>query len=77
MLYKTGKTIKVRMVEVINPPITTVAKGRCTSAPAEVDKAMGRKPIEATEAVIITGLNLMFTPINTRFVILFMPSFFN
>ena len=44
---------------VISPPITTVASGFCTSAPAEVDNAIGRKPREATAAVIITGRNLV------------------
>src|SRR5690606_31405976 len=49
--YNTGNTTKVRMVAVISPPTTTVAKGRCTSAPAELDMAMGRKPRAAAEAV--------------------------
>ena len=34
------------------PPITTVASGRCTSAPAPVARAIGTKPREATSAVI-------------------------
>ena len=29
-------TISVNTVETINPPMTTVARGRCTSAPADV-----------------------------------------
>ena len=32
--YNTGKTNKVNNVASNNPPITTEAKGRCTSAPA-------------------------------------------
>ena len=36
------------------PPITTVASGRCTSAPAPVAIAIGRKPMLATNAVEIT-----------------------
>jgi len=36
------------MVELNNPPITTVASGRCTSAPVEVAIAIGTKPRLAT-----------------------------
>ena len=39
----------------MRPPITTVAKGRCTSAPALVEIAIGKNPNVATEAVIRTG----------------------
>ena len=35
--------------------MTTVARGRWTSAPVPVASAMGRKPSEATSAVINTG----------------------
>ena len=42
------------MVEEIIPPITTVAKGRCTSAPAPTLNAIGIKPKLATKAVIHT-----------------------
>ena len=37
------------------PPITTVASGRCTSAPGPVASAIGTNPSEATRAVIKTG----------------------
>lgn len=37
------------------PPITTVANGRCTSAPVPVASAMGMNPNDATNAVINTG----------------------
>ena len=52
------------------PPITTVAKGRCTSAPIPVFNAIGTKPRLATNAIPIE-----FTPprdiaIITRFPIL-------
>ena len=33
-------------MEVTRPPITTVANGRCTSAPALVARAIGKKPKE-------------------------------
>ena len=37
--------------------MTTVANGRCTSAPAEVATAIGTKPNEATKPVRKTGLS--------------------
>ena len=46
------------MVEIISPPITTVAKGFCTSPPAPVLIAIGIKPKAGTRAVINTALNL-------------------
>lgn len=61
-----GSTKRVSKVAVINPPITTVANGRCTSAPAPWLSAIGRKPREATEAVINTGLSLIFVPFSIR-----------
>ena len=64
--YITGSTSKVSAVAVINPPITTVASGRCTSAPAPLLNAMGRKPSEATEAVISTGRRRAAVPWRTR-----------
>ena len=45
------------MVETMRPPMTTVAKGRCTSAPADVATAIGTKPNEATRPVRNTGRN--------------------
>ena len=48
-------TISVKTVDTINPPITTVASGRCTSAPAEVATAIGTNPNEATKPVRNTG----------------------
>src|SRR4029453_10605060 len=53
--YNTGRRSSVRNVELIIPPITTVANGRCTSAPALVERAIGMKPNAATAAVISTG----------------------
>ena len=41
------------------PPITTVASGRCTSAPGAVDNAMGTKPTMSMSAVIKTGRSLI------------------
>ena len=53
----TGNTSSPRSVEETIPPITTVASGRCTSAPAWVEIAMGMNPKAATMAVVTTGLN--------------------
>ena len=44
------------------PPITTVARGRWTSAPVPVAMAMGMKPSEATRAVIRTGRSRVSAP---------------
>ena len=57
-MYKQGNTARVSTVAVNSPPITTVASGLCTSAPAPLLSAMGRKPRDATEAVIRIGRNL-------------------
>lgn len=58
----TGNKTKVNIVDEIMPPITTVAKGRCTSAPVPVAKAIGIKPSEATNAVINTGRSRSTAP---------------
>ena len=42
-------------VDEITPPMTTVASGRCTSAPTPVLSAIGTKPSAATAAVMSTG----------------------
>ena len=47
------------------PPITTVASGRCTSAPAPVAIAIGRKPMLATSAVEMTGRSRSMAPSRT------------
>ena len=65
MIYKQGSTTNVKNVAVINPPITTVANGFCTSAPAPLLNAIGKKPSEATAAVISTGRKRIFVPSNT------------
>ena len=49
-------------VEVTRPPITTVARGRCTSAPALVARAIGTNPSDATSAVINTGRKRILAP---------------
>ena len=45
----------VSSVDVTSPPMTTVASGRCTSAPVPCESATGMKPRLATSAVIRTG----------------------
>ena len=58
--YNEGRTKSVSIVHEIRPPITTVAKGFSTSAPSLIEKAIGKNPRQATEAVAITGLNRSF-----------------
>ena len=65
MIYKIGKTNKVKNVATNRPPITTVAKGFCTSAPEPLLKAMGKNPNDATNAVIKTGRNRILVPCKT------------
>ncbi|MNE11684.1 hypothetical protein D3C80_1044520 [compost metagenome] len=64
--YNAGNTNRVRNVAVMSPPITTVASGRCTSAPAPLLSAIGRKPKEATAAVINTGRKRLRVPVITN-----------
>ena len=52
----------VSTVDTIKPPITTVANGRCTSAPAEVAIAIGTKPSDATSPVKNTGRSKCLHP---------------
>ena len=72
--YNTGNTTSVKIVALINPPITTVANGRCTSAPALVEIAMGKNPKAAAEAVSKTGLKRSWVPRLMRSSILVTPS---
>ena len=64
ILKNNGSAIIVSIVEVINPPMTTVASGLCTSAPAPVEIAIGKKPIAAAAAVSITGRSRSLVPLN-------------
>ena len=73
--YSKGSTNNVNAVAEINPPITTVANGFCTSAPALVLNAIGKKPKLATDAVINTGLSLVLAPSIILGTISFQPSF--
>ena len=47
--YSVGSTISVSRVDVTMPPITTVASGRWTSAPAPCESAIGTKPSDGHE----------------------------
>jgi hypothetical protein len=60
--YSAGSTKSVSSVALINPPITTVAIGRCTSAPVPVASAIGTNPRDATSAVIATGRSRVSAP---------------
>ena len=53
-----GKISRVKKVELINPPMTTMARGFWVSLPIPLDTAAGSKPIAAISAVITTGLTL-------------------
>ena len=77
ILYKTGKTNIVNKVAVNKPPITTVAKGLCTSAPADDEIAIGRNPKAAAAAVNNTGRNLSVVPFRINSSMFFIPSCFN
>ena len=76
-MNKTGKTINVKSVAVINPPITTVANGRCTSAPAPDEMAIGKNPKAAAAAVNNTGRSLSVVPFKISSFMFFMPLCFN
>jgi len=54
-IYSVGRTNSVSSVAEISPPITTVASGFWTSAPAPSPSAIGKNPNEATSAVMTTG----------------------
>ena len=64
--YKIGTTISVNTVAENSPPMTTVASGRCTSAPAELLMAMGRKPSMAAVAVSRMGRRRSRVPVMMR-----------
>jgi hypothetical protein len=50
------------MVEVTNPPITTVASGRCTSEPVPDESINGTSPSAVVIAVNNTGRSLRRAP---------------
>lgn len=58
-----GSTMRVNSVEVIKPPITTMARGFCTSEPGPEAKNIGVRPRMETRAVIRTGLSLRSHPV--------------
>ena len=53
--YRTRSTSSDMTIALTTPPMTTVASGRCTSAPTPVLNAIGTKPRLATSVVISTG----------------------
>jgi hypothetical protein len=59
---KTGNTISVSAMEVINQPTTTIAKGFCNSEPVHVLQIIGINHITEVNAVISTGLSLTIAP---------------
>src|SRR5690606_16014646 len=75
--YNIGNTNKVNNVDVNKQPITTLARGRCTSAPAEAETAIGRKPKISVNAVSIMGRILRLVPSKILSFRLVIPSSFN
>jgi hypothetical protein len=61
-LKTMGKMNSVRVVAVISPPITTIARGLEVSDPIPVEVAAGISPMAAIRAAIATGLILDMTP---------------
>ena len=58
----SGNTTSVSRVEEMMPPMTTVARGRCTSLPVPTLIAMGTNPSPATRAVVSTGRSRVMAP---------------
>ena len=56
--YKEGMTIRVSNVELIRPPITTIARGDIISEPSEFENPKGANPSIVVKAVINIGFNL-------------------
>ena len=56
----TGSTNSVSSVDVMMPPITTVARGRWISLPTPVEMAIGMKPAASVIAVASTGRSRVF-----------------
>src|SRR6185503_18718186 len=59
-----GRTNSVRNVEKRMPPMTTVASGLCTSAPAPVASAIGKNPKAATAPVVMTARIVWIAPLS-------------
>src|SRR6056297_256227 len=63
--YTAGRTSSVSNVDVIRPPTTTAASGRCTFEPIPSASNSGTRPRIATEAVIRTGRRRRSAPTRT------------
>ena len=61
--YKAGKTTNVSAVEVKRPPMTTVASGRCTSAPIPCASTNGNRPSRVVIIVMTTGRSRRTQPL--------------
>ena len=66
VIYNVGSINKVSIVEVMTPPITTVASGLWTSAPTPVEMAIGKKPTASVTAVAITGIKRCLAAVRTE-----------
>ena len=59
---KSRQDAQVNSVELISPPMTTVASGFWTSAPVPVASAIGTNPSEATSTLMTTGRSRVSAP---------------
>src|SRR5690606_16537190 len=55
--YKRGINSGAKSKVVVNPPMITVANGRCTSEPIPLDRAAGTRPNMASKITISRTLN--------------------
>src|SRR5690554_801686 len=76
MVYMTGTTTRVRTVERINPPITTLPSGAINSAPSPIPRVIGIRPRIVVRLVIRIGLSLMGPAVSIAS-LLSMPCFLN
>ena len=61
-MKSTGMTKSARKTDVVRPAATTIASGRCTSAPGPVEKRSGNKPKIDTSAVMRIGRSRFVAP---------------
>ena len=61
--YRAGKTTNVSAVDVKRPPMTTVASGRCTSAPIPCASTNGSRPSSVVIIVMTTGRSRRTQPL--------------
>ena len=60
--YRIGSNNKVSRVELTNPPMTTMARGRWISESGQLANYSGTRPKAAMDAVIMTGRRRRLAP---------------